>query len=71
MCHSAALASGGLALDTYAAALKGAQSGAVIVPGDAAGSALIVVQTGGGHPGQLTADELAIVSAWIAAGAPE
>lgn len=71
MCHSAALASGGLALDDYAAALKGAQSGAVIVPGDAAGSALIVVQTAGGHPGQLTAEELAIVSAWIEAGAPE
>jgi cytochrome b subunit of formate dehydrogenase len=71
MCHSAVLASGGLALDSYAAALKGAQSGAVIVPGDVAGSALIVVQTAGGHPGQLTADELAIVSAWIEAGAPE
>jgi len=30
-----------------------------------------VVQTAGGHPGQLTAEELAIVSAWIEAGAPE
>jgi mono/diheme cytochrome c family protein len=71
VCHGAALASGGLALDDHAAALKGAQSGAVIVAGDLAASALIAVQTGGGHPGQLTAEELAVVSAWIEAGAPE
>jgi thiosulfate reductase cytochrome b subunit/mono/diheme cytochrome c family protein len=71
VCHGEVLASGGLALDNYAAALRGSQRGVVIVPGDVASSVLIVVQTGGGHPGQLTTEELAIVSAWIEAGAPE
>ena len=71
VCHSAALASGGLALDTYAAAVAGGQGGPVIVSGDAIGSRLIVVQSAGGHPGQLSAEELAIISAWIDAGALE
>jgi cytochrome b subunit of formate dehydrogenase len=71
MCHSAALASGGLQLDTYASAMKGGQDGPVITPGDPAGSKLIVIQSAGGHPGQLSPDELAIISAWIEAGALE
>ena len=71
VCHSAALASGGLALDTYAAAVAGGQGGPVIVSGDAIGSRLIVVQSAGGHPGQLSAEELAIISAWIDAGGLE
>jgi cytochrome b subunit of formate dehydrogenase len=69
MCHSAALATNGLNLSTYADALKGAQDGAVIVPGDAANSKLIAIQTQGGHPGQLSSEELALVKAWIDAGA--
>jgi hypothetical protein len=32
---------------------------------------VIVEQSAGGHPGQLSADELAIISAWIDAGALE
>jgi hypothetical protein len=66
-CHGIA---GGLSFATYADALRGSQDGPVIIPGDAA-SRLIVVQAAGGHPGQLNADELAKVSEWIVAGAPE
>jgi formate dehydrogenase gamma subunit len=69
-CHIATI-SGGLNLGTYADAMKGATDGPVIVPGDSAGSKLIVIQSAGNHPGQLSADELAIVRQWIDAGAPE
>ncbi len=71
MCHSAAVATNGLNLSTYADALKGATDGPVIVPNDSANSKLFQIQLKGGHPGQLSADELAIVKAWIDAGAPE
>lgn len=71
MCHGAALASSGLVLDTFEAAMRGGQDGPVIVEGDASGSPLIMIQSTGGHPGQLSADELAIISAWIEAGALE
>ena len=71
MCHSAALATNGLNLSTYADTIKGANDGPVIVPGDSANSKLFQIQALGGHPGQLTAEELAIVSAWIDAGALE
>ncbi|HET6845832.1 MAG TPA: c-type cytochrome domain-containing protein, partial [Anaerolineales bacterium] len=71
VCHGAALASGGLALDTYAAALKGAADGAVIVPGSPVDSKLIMVQSIGGHPGQLSPEELVLITAWIEAGALE
>lgn len=71
MCHGPSLASGSLSLADFASAMKGAQAGPVILPGDADGSKLIAVQTSGGHPGQLLAEELAMVRAWIEAGAPE
>lgn len=71
MCHSATLATNGLSLSAYADALKGAQDGPVIVPGDAEGSKLIAIQSKGDHPGQLSAEELALVKAWIQAGALE
>jgi hypothetical protein len=71
MCHSAALATNGLNLSTYADALKGAADGPVIVPNDAANSKLFQIQSKGGHPGQLTPEELALVKAWIDAGAVE
>ena len=69
-CHGAA-AMAGLTLTTYADALKGAKDGAVIIPGNADGSKLVQLQTAGGHPGQLTADELKQIIAWIAGGALE
>jgi mono/diheme cytochrome c family protein len=70
-CHGTSLATNGLNLSTYADALKGSTSGAVIVPSNSAGSKLIQVQSAGGHAGQLTPDEIAQVKAWIDAGALE
>ncbi len=69
-CHGAA-AMAGLNLTTYAGAIAGGESGVVIVPGDSADSLLVVKQEAGGHPGQLTPDEIARVKAWIDAGALE
>ena len=71
MCHSGALATNGLNLSTYEDALKGAADGTVIVPKDSANSKLFQIQSKGGHPGQLSPDELALIQAWIDAGAPE
>ena len=71
MCHGAALATNGLNLTTYADTMKGATDGPVIVPNDSAGSKLFQIQSTGGHPGQLSAEELAILQAWIDAGALE
>ncbi|HEY4688910.1 MAG TPA: cytochrome b/b6 domain-containing protein [Anaerolineae bacterium] len=69
-CHVQATL-GDLSLKTYADALKGGKSGPAIVPGDPDASLLIQIQSKGGHPGQLSADELARFIAWIEAGAPE
>jgi cytochrome b subunit of formate dehydrogenase len=71
MCHGSALATNGLNLQTYADAMKGAQDGPVVVPGNSADSKLFQVQSKGGHPGQLSAEELALVKAWIDSGALE
>jgi formate dehydrogenase subunit gamma len=70
VCHGAG-ALGGLNLSTYADAMKGGASGPVIVPGDGANSLLVIKQQAGGHPGQLTPEEIAQVIAWIDAGALE
>jgi formate dehydrogenase gamma subunit len=69
-CHGAG-ALGGLNLSTYTDAMQGGASGPVIVPGDGANSLLVTRQQAGGHPGQLTPEEIAQVIAWIDAGAPE
>jgi len=69
-CHGNT-AVGGLSLKTYADALKGGKSGPAIVPGDPDASMVVKVQSAGGHPGQLTQDELDQVIAWIRAGALE
>jgi cytochrome b subunit of formate dehydrogenase/mono/diheme cytochrome c family protein len=67
-CHGAL---GGLSLASYADILKGGSSGAAILPGDAAGSPLVVLQEAGGHAGTFSPEELEIIKTWIAAGAPE
>lgn len=67
-CHGAA---GGIALDSYQAAMKGGAEGPVILPGNAEGSPLVILQSGGNHPGLFSADELKQVVEWINAGAPE
>ncbi len=69
-CHGSA-ATAGLNLSTYASAMKGGNSGPVIVPGDSAHSLLVQKQQAGGHPGQLTPEEIAQVIQWIDAGALE
>ena len=69
-CHGAG-ALGGLNLSTYADAMKGGASGPVIFPSDATNSLLVTKQQAGGHPGQLTPEEIAQVIEWINAGAPE
>ena len=62
---------GGLSLKTYADALRGGTSGPAVVPNDPAQSTLVTVQQEGGHPGMLSADELAQVITWIETGASE
>jgi protein gp37 len=62
---------GGLNLSTYENALAGGKSGPGIVPSDPDGSWIVKIQQAGGHPGQLSAEELAEVIAWIEAGAPQ
>jgi cytochrome b subunit of formate dehydrogenase/mono/diheme cytochrome c family protein len=69
-CHGPA-AMGGLNLSTYADMLAGGQSGPVVIPSDSGNSLMVTVQQAGGHPGQLTPEELEIVQAWIDAGAVE
>jgi cytochrome b subunit of formate dehydrogenase/mono/diheme cytochrome c family protein len=69
-CHGTA-ATAGLNLTTYADAMKGGNSGPVITAGDAANSLIVQKQQAGGHPGQLTPEELAQVIEWINASAPE
>ena len=69
-CHGAS-AFGGLNLSTYNDALKGGNSGAVIIPNDAANSLLVIKQQAGGHPGQLSADDVARIIEWINSGALE
>jgi hypothetical protein len=62
----------GLNLTTYQSALKGSQNGPVIVPGDAQGSLIVQKQSGPqAHFGQLTPEELQLLTDWITAGAPE
>jgi hypothetical protein len=60
----------GLNLSSYAAAMKGSDNGAVIIPGDSANSLLIQVQSAD-HFANFTLDELNNVIKWIDAGAPE
>ncbi len=76
LCHGPAQQMNGLRLDDKAAALKGGYSGAVIVPGDSAASKLIERVTSekdgfrmppAGAP--LSAPEIAVLKAWIDAGA--
>ena len=78
ICHNATLAQGGLSLASRAAALKGGLSGPSIAPGDAAGSLLVkrlsLVPQGlprmpMGLPPLPDAD-VAVLRAWIDAGAP-
>jgi hypothetical protein len=72
-CHGGGNPRAGLDLSSYASVMAGSSNGAVIVPGDPAGSKLIqYVQTGrmpkGGGP--LPAGEIQTLTNWVQAGAP-
>jgi WD40 repeat protein len=76
-CHNADDKEGGLVLDSYAAILQGGKRGASLVSGDAARSRLYLVLTGAAQPAMPPAgndppkpEELALLKAWIDAGAP-
>lgn len=71
MCHGAS-ASGGLNLSTYADAMKGGASGMIFTPGDSAENSMIVKFESGGHSyATLSPEELALIKAWLDAGALE
>ncbi len=70
-CHGTLAKLSGLDLSSYEEAMKGGDSGVVIVPGDPENSLLIAVQEAGGHPGQLAPQEIDVLSQWIKAGALE
>jgi len=70
-CHGSASSMGGLSLGSYAGAMRGGSSGPVIVPNQPDNSELIRLQAAGGHPGQLSGDELQYIREWIDNGAPE
>ncbi|MEW6717003.1 MAG: cytochrome b/b6 domain-containing protein [Chloroflexota bacterium] len=70
-CHGATTAISGLNLSTYEGAISGGEKGPVILPGDPDDSLIVIVQSAGNHPGQLSGEELALVRQWIEDGAPE
>jgi mono/diheme cytochrome c family protein len=70
-CHGSGTQLGGLNLSSYQSALAGGASGPGIVAGDPQGSHIIIIQSEGGHPGQLSPEELALLTNWIETGAVE
>src|SRR5437868_859201 len=76
-CHNAEKTRGGLDLTTYAKAIEGGSSGAVIKPGHAEDSRLILLASQKGEPkmppegGALSADSLSTIRKWIEQGALE
>jgi cytochrome b subunit of formate dehydrogenase len=70
-CHNSSIASGGLDLSSYQAAMAGGASGPAIVPGESHTSLLVSRQASGGHPGQFSPAELEQIVDWIELGAPE
>ena len=61
--------SAGLNLTSYAAAMNGSDNGSVIMPGDAANSLLVMIQSEK-HFANFTPEELMLIIQWIDAGAP-
>ena len=69
-CHNSGTLAGGMDISTYAGLMKGGQDGAVITPGDPANSLLVKIQSDK-HFLNLLPEQLDLMKAWIAAGAPE
>lgn len=63
-CHGSASPMAGVDLTTHESTL------AAVVSGDPDGSPLYTSQAAGGHPGQLSDEDLAVLREWIVAGAP-
>ena len=71
-CHNARVAKGRLNMDTFAAMMKGGESGAVVNPGDGEFSTLFVEIESGSMPkgaDPLSSDEQALIKKWIETGA--
>lgn len=71
LCHGTVQPQKGVSLITYADAMRGGESGPILVSGNAEESLLIQVQSQGNHPGQLSPEEIERLRQWIDAGAPE
>jgi uncharacterized membrane protein len=78
VCHGGAEPRGGLGLDSHASLLKGGKSGPVVIPGDSGKSELSRRLKGVSEPRMpytgppwLADEEVAVIQAWIAAGAKE
>lgn len=70
-CHNSNNKIGGLDLSNHESTLLGGNSGPAVVPGDPNSSQIIIVQSAGGHPGQLSPEELESIIQWIEDDAPE
>jgi len=71
-CHGGDAPASGLDVTSYAGLLAGGDSGEPgFVAGDVDASHVIVKVGGGSHFAKFTDEDLALVKAWIAAGAPE
>ncbi len=73
-CHGSQQADKGLRLDSYQRMMAGDAVGTVVIPGDSSLSAIVSVVRYGTMPHdgtKLTAAEIATISRWIDAGAPE
>ena len=70
-CHNSSSKLAGLDLGEYATALLGGNSGPAVIPGNPDDSTVVIVQSAGGHPGQLSDEELAQIIEWITDGAPQ
>jgi cytochrome b subunit of formate dehydrogenase len=70
-CHAGPVAIANLDVTSYSTLIEGGTSGPTIVIGESNESLLITLQSAGGHPGQFTGEELALIREWIESGAPE
>src|SRR5829696_3557554 len=75
-CHNQADREGELVLERYSQLLEGGEHGAVVQPGKSGESRLLLVLTGKAEPAmppedneKPTAEEIAVIEAWINAGA--
>jgi len=75
-CHNAVDREGGLSLESFADLQRGGENGPAVLPEQAASSRLVRVLTGAAEPAMPpedseapTADEIALLTAWIDAGA--